>query len=462
MSITSSSNTLVRATLEATWGALPVSGADTAGSTTIRLTGETLNFNLTKDSSKEINPQRQISSLAVTNAVAQGDLNFEMSFGTYDMFLASALRTNWSIRGLMPASAVSVAVADPNYDVLDFTAAKLFDPANPTAATPPALDITAMTQMKAGQYLTLVKFGTGAPGAGSGAPQETASVRIIEDYAGDKKLKISKEGSFGGGAIPNAILSVSSSYLKVDEHADTRPTFTIEKRLGTNFFSFGGMEVSKMDLSLSTGSFLTGSFSFMGQNGVRNDASVLPTDFESPAMGYPSMSATNGVAEVRMDGDLVSELYSTWIKSMTLSFDNQLEGQMALGVLGSVDNMAKTVQLTGGMSLYLTDGSLYDSFVTSQTMAMSFMVVDTNGNAYAFVLDKIDFNEMPANASADGQAVMLDSKWTGLMDAINTLNSLTIYSLPGWVTLATDGLVLPICGNAGLNPTEHQPTIWMT
>jgi hypothetical protein len=143
---------------------------------------------------------------------------------------------------------------------------------------------------------------------------------------------------------------------------------------------------------------------------------------------YRSMSAIDGVADVRLGGVPVETLYNTFVKELTLTYDNQLEGLQALGYLGSVQVMAKQIQLTGGMQLYLEDGSLYDAFLASVLQGFSFVLKDPDGFGYAFVLDSIDFSSMPVQGSGNGQSVLLDSKWTGLMGATSK-NSLTIYRL---------------------------------
>lgn len=92
MAATASSNlTRLRVIKETAFGTTPTTGA----STDIRFTGESLNFSLQTETSKEIRADRQIADLIQTGAETSGDIQFEMSYGTFDDFIAAALGGAW-------------------------------------------------------------------------------------------------------------------------------------------------------------------------------------------------------------------------------------------------------------------------------------------------------------------------------------------------------------------------------
>lgn len=62
----------------------------------IRFTGESLNFAISNTTSTEIRPDRAQSDLVQTDANAAGDVNFELSYLTFDDFLSGALCDPWS------------------------------------------------------------------------------------------------------------------------------------------------------------------------------------------------------------------------------------------------------------------------------------------------------------------------------------------------------------------------------
>lgn len=78
------------------WGAATLTGG-TAGPalSQIRYTGESLNFNIENTKTAEIRPDRTETDLIQTGAAASGDINFELSYGTFTEFLAAALCSSW-------------------------------------------------------------------------------------------------------------------------------------------------------------------------------------------------------------------------------------------------------------------------------------------------------------------------------------------------------------------------------
>jgi hypothetical protein len=383
----------------------------TGNGVNLRMTGETLDFNLTKDSSKEINQSRQIRALAITNAQAQGAINFEMVYKEYEPFLASLLMGTWAMYGTAGSSTAAItatfAPASGGHDLVTASAATTGN--------------DAWTKLKKGDYVRI-----DAPTAGPALNAGNAGFFQLDADGTATVLSFAT----GSGIVAQAAagIKVSSAKLQI---GTTPSSFTLEKNFTDvgQFFSYNGMRVSKMDLSLSTGNFITGSFDFLGRHGERTQASVLPGSPVASQSGR-SMSAVTGVPDVRLDGVPIYTTYSTYAKEITVSFDNQLEGLQALGTLGNVALMPKTIQLTGSLSLYLEPGATlpYDDFVNDVTHNFSFIVKDPDGNGYAFVFDQIDFSSMPVQATADGQAVMMDAKWTAIMGATSG-NSLSIYRL---------------------------------
>lgn len=62
----------------------------------LRYTGETLNFNIENTQSSEIRPDRVQADLVQTSASGAGDVNAELSYGSYDDFLEAALCGTWA------------------------------------------------------------------------------------------------------------------------------------------------------------------------------------------------------------------------------------------------------------------------------------------------------------------------------------------------------------------------------
>jgi hypothetical protein len=78
--LSSSSATQVRYIEESTFGVIPVAG----NPLNLRVTGESLSYDISKQSSNEINSTRTISSMIPVSASTAGDLNGELQYREYD------------------------------------------------------------------------------------------------------------------------------------------------------------------------------------------------------------------------------------------------------------------------------------------------------------------------------------------------------------------------------------------
>jgi len=89
--MSSSDLTIIRSVPEVTIGVTPA----TPALSQVRYTGESLNFNVTNTKSAEIRPDRTESDLIQTSAAASGDIKFELSYGSFDSYLAALMCSSW-------------------------------------------------------------------------------------------------------------------------------------------------------------------------------------------------------------------------------------------------------------------------------------------------------------------------------------------------------------------------------
>ena len=83
--------TSIAVVAESTFGVTP-----TNGMTFTRFTGESLAFNIDNTQSNEIRADRNVQDIIRTNASVAGDLNFELSYGTYDTLLEGLMMSTYS------------------------------------------------------------------------------------------------------------------------------------------------------------------------------------------------------------------------------------------------------------------------------------------------------------------------------------------------------------------------------
>lgn len=102
MSFSSSSETQLAVIPEVDWGVTPATPAFQR----IRSTGEGLSSGLESETSSEFSPIPDATDLIITGATADGDVNFELSFGDdFDIILSHSLRASWTEWGQLVGAA---------------------------------------------------------------------------------------------------------------------------------------------------------------------------------------------------------------------------------------------------------------------------------------------------------------------------------------------------------------------
>lgn len=96
--VTGNSIATTETSVNASFGAATLTGGTNStvtALTQIRFTGESLNFNIENTKSNEINPTRVETDLVQTSASGGGDINFELSYGSFKEFLAGLFCSSW-------------------------------------------------------------------------------------------------------------------------------------------------------------------------------------------------------------------------------------------------------------------------------------------------------------------------------------------------------------------------------
>lgn len=279
---------------EVNFGVTPTSG----NSKTLRFTGESLQFGITTETSQEIRADRQISDLIQTGAEASGDINFELSYGTYDDLIAAALGNLWT-----------------GNKVTNGTLAQFF--------------------------------------------------------------------------------SIEQGFTDIDQ-----------------YIIYKGMGVNSLNLEFSIDSIISGSFGFMGAESIRNDASVMPGTPVEPTT-TSVMDSVSGFADLMVGG----QSYPCGVSRVTLNVDAALRAQKALGKLGACAINLGTMNITGEIVVYFSDGVLYDKFIANEDLSLSWSVKDREGNQYKFNLPRIKFSDGSVNAGSLDQDVELTLPYQAIYSA---------------------------------------------
>lgn len=393
MALASTSRVQVTYIKEATFGVTPVAGTVRK----LRVTGESLNYSLSKETSKEINDSRSSSSMVPVSAEASGGIQGEMQFAEYDPLIEATLQGSFA-----PFGTAGTGVA--------FEATIT---ATTITASAPTTGTSAFTLLKAGQWFTLGGTGTANDGKLFRVSKTTPPTSTVI------ALDVSTPGVPGG---PFAATTTTTARLT---NGITQPSFTFQRTIADagEFFSFRGMTASSMSLNIASGSLSTVEFSFMGRDSEQANTNLLPTPV-TDSQTYQVMSGVSGTTCALWANG--APLAGTFINSIAFSYDNALRAQTALCALGAIGVASGQINCTVDIEVYFATGAtFYKELLDNSNIEIAFTCYDAEGNGYIFTLPAANVSTYTVNASGGSDSDLMASiSLTALRDAANPVPAL--------------------------------------
>lgn len=380
--------------LESTFGVTP--GAGTPKD--LRVTGETLDYAVTKEQSSEINASRAVSSVIATGANTSGGLQAEMQYAEYDPLMAAVLQSTWAAYGTNGVSAATFLGT--------FTATTI------TAGTATSgADI--FTSLKKGQWFRVVPASGGSNGG--------KFLRVSKTVAPTTTV-ITLDAATPAVVQASIATSIATSRLT---NGTTQTSYSIERKaldIG-QFMCYRGQTPSKLSIGIQSGAISTLSIDFMGKDMAIAASTNLPGGgTTTPSQTYDIHSGVAGATCQFWYGG--APLTGTYVKSVTFDYDNALRSQDAICTLGSVGVAAGQIVCTLTMQVYFADATIYTDFLANAYPEVVFSSIDPLGNGYFFTLPRANISSVKTNMGAKDQDMMLDVTFACVRDASNADSTL--------------------------------------
>lgn len=358
----------------------------------LRMTGESLAFDLTKTDDNEISADGQPSSSTTVNATAGGDINLHVQYAEYDPFVAGVLRSAWVEFGTDGVSATFDA---------DFTATTITADVAPTGSS-------AFTNLQRGQWFRLNAPTTEFDGElvrVSPTVSPTATV-ITLDAATPLEVDTATGCTISTSRLANGVDLTS---------------FTIEKQATDvdEYFAFRGMHPSKLSLSFASESDTTGSISFMGYDAENDTVTALPGTLQE-SQTYDIHNGVVGVGQLWEGGAPTTAS----VKSLSFDADSGLRYQTALGTLGAVGIGIGTFSASGSITVYFENGALYQKYEGDVYTSLIFSTLDTQGNGYVITLPRVMLSQGRIVAGGKNTDLMAEFQFSAKADRANTIPAL--------------------------------------
>lgn len=373
---------------EATFGVTPATAA-----IKLRMTGESLAFDLTKENDKEINDTAELTSSTTVGAQAGGDIKMHMQYAEYDRFFAAVLRNTWAVHG---TNGVGTAFSGT------FAATTI------TAAVAPVGN-AAFTTLQKGQW-----FQAGAPGNAN----DKLLLRVSTVTAPTATV-ITLDPSTPA-VVANGIAGCTISTSRL-QNGVTQQSFTVERQVAevSNYFAFRGQYISKFATEFASSSMTEGTFTLLGKDMVRTGASTL-TGPLTDSKTYDIQNGVKGVGKLWENGAPTAGK----IKKMSFDIDSGLRAQDALGEMGLVGVGLGTFVVKGSLEVYFADGALFDKFLNDTYTSIILSTYDTAGNGYVITLPRVQLTKATVMAGSKNSDLMASFEYTAYKDVNNAVPAL--------------------------------------
>lgn len=454
---------------EATFGVTPATPAFKE----VRNTSSSLNANPQTVVSNEIRSDRQVSDLILVGLQAGGDIGGELSFAAFDDDFEEALQSTWvaqpnievltedteisavSTTTLTVASALGspflagmlvltegfataannklARVSSSSATTIVFPAATFAAETDPipvgasvrvvgfqgasgdivasvtggNALTSTALDFTTLGIAK-GDWLKIGSDVTDTSFAGTAA--NNGWVRVGETpVAGRIDLDIVPSGWAADAAGAKTIRVFHGDRLR---NGSTKRSNTFERQYldhsPASYELFRGQTLNTMTLALTAQAVVTVTKSYIGKDAVISASRTAgATDVAAPTNDV--MNTSSDVADLSMDGATITG--PNFVMAATLSINNNLRQQNAIGSLGAVGigNGEFNVTLSQ-FQTYFGSKAIYDKLLAGTDFGFSTRLTapSTNKESYVVDLPRLEMQTGSPSVSGKNADVMLE------------------------------------------------------
>lgn len=355
-----SSDVIVRYGEEVTWNTVPAVAFQE-----IRLTGESLSEQKTRTRPEEIKADGFVSHALTTQVQASGGINFALSYGTYDDLLSGLLNSSFSadlaITSVATTAIITSSLSLPNLTGQGFS----------------TNNATLLDSVVAGQWIRVSGY-TASAGASNGLYRVTAVDTT------NNEIQVSATAGNGPNQVADAStgseVNIQGSYVR---NGVAFRSFYIEKQLSATLFLFyAGSYISGGTLNAQVGGFLEGSFDFLSASETNGSA--------TQSTGGPTAAPTGQVIDT-VAGFQQLEVNDTAISAVVQGISwtvtkNNARAQYGLGQAAAQGMARGTIDVSGTMSVYFTDFTLYTDYKNETDRIVSFAALDNLGQGYIFTL----------------------------------------------------------------------------
>ena len=375
--------------VESEYGEFPSGPAETLQN--LRLTSETFQQNTDTVQSTEIRSDRQVTDVIRTDVGASGDLNFELSYGTYDDFLEAALQGTWSSN--VTSMETTYAAVQSGNIITDSGDAFVSD------------GFLINQWIKVSGFTTAINNGFFKITAIAVGSITVQGATLEDEVAGD---------------------SVTITMAPYIENGVTSRSFSLERvytDIANEFVKYTGMVVDTLTLDFSLQAIATGAIGFIGQD----EESAAATSGDGTNDAVTTTEVVNTIDNIPFIQEAAADFSAT---GLSIALSNNLRRRPQLGTLGPISIGAGKCQVTGSLAAYFADATVIDKYLNATESSLAFRVTDDSDNSYIIEIPQLKYGDGKRPAPGENQDVMLEVDFIAYRDPTE-LVTIRIAKFPG-------------------------------
>jgi hypothetical protein len=317
--------------------------------------------------SDEVQSSGQRKGLYLLSQNAEGSLEAEFSYGSFDELLAACVRGTWSSVATTTAALTTVK------------------------ATKTVTMTAAFTNMVVGQWFRIAGDPNGNDGIYKIATRTSADEVVTED-----------DTQFGTDSTAEAGVTIDSDgMLRTGTDALKSYTFEQEHLDLTQVLSFNGMRIGGFNLDIPNGDLVTLGMDLRGRDATRGVASA--GSGVDAANTNDAFNSSSNIYDLREGSSPLGDQ----VTRVSLAYNPNPRDRMALGSVNPVDIRFGTADITGTIEFYFADGSLIDKYLAFTETSMSLRVTDGAGNSYVLTFPEYKYTgDLPDSGGLDQDVIV--------------------------------------------------------
>ena len=380
---------------ESTWGTVPAA----SGAQLLRRLSSSLSLKKQTYQSNEIRSDYQVSDMRHGVRSVEGTISGELSPGTYEDFIAAALRKNFAAVSAITGLSLTIATSGSFYTI--------------TRATGDFVS----GGLKIGDVIRITAGSVNANNLNKNAMIVALTTTIATVYVLNG-LTMTAEGP-----IASCTVSVVGKKSMVPTSGHTDQSFSIEHWQSDVSKSdvFSGCKVNTMSIQLPASGIAQIEFGLMGKDVVTADAQYFTA---------PTAATTSGVVAAVNGAVIVNGARVANITGMNFTLNGGMSAEPVVGSNSYPDIFEGRVTVSGQITAFFEDHTYFDLFDAESEVAVACAFTTTSAkdsDFISFVFPRVKFGSADRDDGEKG--IVQTLSFTALYNGSGTNSDVTTFAI---------------------------------